>query len=108
MLVVEHWALGADKHLHLAMALLFGVLTAWALYLLLRTCGGRVLEAAVPAALLLVFPWTDSTRLWATASFDTLAVALYFVGAVLAAGRPPSGPSPGPFHGACGQSVVGG
>src|SRR4051794_3278477 len=84
MLVVEHWALGADKHLHLAMALLFGVLTAWALYLLLRTCGLRALEAAVPAALLLVFPWADSTRMWATASFDTLAVALYLLGAVLA------------------------
>lgn len=84
MLVVEHWALGADKHLHLAMAVLFGVLTAWALYLLLRTCGLAVLEAAVPAALLLLFPWTDSTRMWATASFDTLAVALYLLGAVMA------------------------
>jgi hypothetical protein len=84
MLVVEHWALGTDKHLHLAMALLFGVLTAWALYLLLRTCGLALLEAAAPAALLLVFPWTDSTRMWATASFDTLAVALYLLGLVLA------------------------
>jgi hypothetical protein len=84
MIVVEHWALGADKHLHLAMALLFGVLTAWALYLLLRNCGLAVLEAAAPAALLLVFPWTDSTRMWATASFDTLAVALYLLGLVLA------------------------
>ncbi|MEA2411412.1 MAG: hypothetical protein QOC77_1973 [Thermoleophilaceae bacterium] len=84
MLVVEHWALGADKHLHLAMALLFGVLTAWALYLLLRTCGLAVIEAAPPAALLLLFPWTDSTRMWATASFDTLAVTLYLLGAALA------------------------
>jgi hypothetical protein len=87
MLVVEHWAFGSDKHLHLAMALLFGVLTAWSLYLLLRTCGLAVAEAAVPAALLLVFPWTDSTRMWATASFDTLAVALYLLGAVLAVRR---------------------
>jgi hypothetical protein len=73
--------------LHLGWAVLFGVLTAWALYLLLRTCGLAVLEAAVPAALLLVFPWTDATRLWATASFDTLAVALYLLGAVLAVRR---------------------
>jgi hypothetical protein len=84
MLVVEHWALGGDKHLHLAMALLFGVLTAWALYLLLRVCGLGRLESAPPAALLLIFPWTDSTRMWATASFDTLAVALYLLGATLA------------------------
>ena len=87
MLVVEHWALGTGPAPHLAMAVLFGVLTGWALYLLLRTCGLSTLEAALPAALLLVFPWTDSTRLWATASFDTLAVALYLLGAVLAVRR---------------------
>lgn len=87
MLVVEHWALGTSPAPHLAMAALFGVLTGWALYLLLRTCGLAPLEAAVPAALLLVFPWTDSTRLWATASFDTLAVALYLLGAALAVRR---------------------
>jgi hypothetical protein len=84
MLVVEHWVLGQDKHLHLAMAVLFGVLTAWALYLLLRTIGLGRLDSAVPSALLLAFPWADSTRMWATASFDTLAVALYLLGAVLA------------------------
>jgi hypothetical protein len=87
MLVVEHWALGTGPAPHLAMAALFGVLTGWALYLLLRTCGLAPLEAAVPAALLLLFPWTDSTRLWATASFDTLAVALYLLGAALAVRR---------------------
>ena len=84
LLVVEHWALGLDKHLHLAMAALFGVFTAWALYLLLRAVGARRLESAVPAALLLAFPWADSTRMWATASFDTLAVALYLIGLALA------------------------
>ncbi|MEA2436317.1 MAG: hypothetical protein QOF65_873 [Thermoleophilaceae bacterium] len=84
MLVVEHWALGQDKHLHLAMAVLFGVLTAWALYLLLRVSGLGRLDSALPAGLLLAFPWVDSTRMWATASFDTLAVALYLAGAALA------------------------
>jgi MFS family permease len=86
MLVVEHWALGLDKHLHLAMAALFGVLTAWALFALLRVCGLRRLDAAVPAGLLLAFPWADSTRMWATASFDTLAVAMYLGGLALAVG----------------------
>ncbi|MEA2484393.1 MAG: hypothetical protein QOC55_2340, partial [Thermoleophilaceae bacterium] len=84
MLVVEHWALGQDKHIHLAMAVLFGVLTAWALYLLLRLCGLGRRDSALPAGLLLAFPWADSTRMWATASFDTLAVALYLTGAALA------------------------
>jgi hypothetical protein len=84
MLVLEHWALGLDTHLHLAMAALFGVITAWSLYLLLRVCGLGRLDSAVPSALLLAFPWADSTRMWATASFDTLAVALFLLGAYFA------------------------
>jgi hypothetical protein len=84
LIVLEHKGLGRDVHLHLAMAALFGALTAWALYLLLRTAGFGRLDSGVPAALLLSFPWTDSTRLWATAGYDTLAVALYLLGATLA------------------------
>jgi hypothetical protein len=84
LLVVEHWALGQDKHLHLALAVLFGVLTAWALYVLLRTVGLGRFDSFVPSALLLAFPWVDSTRMWVTASYDTLAVALYLLGAALA------------------------
>jgi hypothetical protein len=84
LLVLEHETFGPHMWLHLAMAALFGVLTAWALYLLLRTLRFGALDSAVPAALLLLFPWTDSTRLWATASFDTLAVALYLLGLGLA------------------------
>lgn len=84
LIVFEHELLGEHIWLHLAMAALFGALTAWALYLLLRTVGLGRLDSAVPAVLLLAFPWTDSTRLWATASYDTLAVALYLIGATLA------------------------
>ena len=84
LLVIEHKAFGGHMWLHLAMAALFGVLTAWALYVLLRTLSFSPLDSAVPAALLLAFPWADSTRLWATASYDTLAVALYLLGLTLA------------------------
>jgi hypothetical protein len=84
MLVLEYEALGLNKELFLAVAALFGASTAWALYLLLRTLGVRAREAIVPAALLLVFPWVDSTRMWNTASFDTLAVTFYLLGLVLA------------------------
>ena len=84
LLVIEHKAFGTHMWLHLAMALAFGVLTAWSLYLLLRTLGFGRLDSGAPAALLLAFPWTDSTRMWATASYDTLAVALYLLGLVLA------------------------
>jgi hypothetical protein len=84
MLVVEYKLLGLDKHLYLAMAALFGALTAFALYLLLRSVGLRPRESLWPAALLLVFPWCDSTRMWNTASFDTLAVALFLLGLTVA------------------------
>lgn len=84
LLVLEHEAFGRHVWLHLAMAVLFGVLLAWALYLLLRTLGFGRIDAGVPAALLLAFPWVDSTRFWATASYDALAVALYLLGLGLA------------------------
>jgi hypothetical protein len=84
LLAVEHSAFGQHVWLHLAMAALFGVIVAWALYLLLRTLGFEPFDSALPAALLLGFPWVDSTRFWATASYDTLAVALYLLGLVLA------------------------
>ena len=83
LLTLEYEALGTASGALLAVAALFGVSTAWALYLALRTLGaGR--EALAPAALLLVFPWTDSTRMWNTASLDTLAVTFYLLGLVLA------------------------
>jgi hypothetical protein len=83
LLTLQYEALGASPVPLLALAALFGVSTSWALYLVLRTLGfGR--EAFVPALLLLVFPWTDSTRMWNTASFDTLAVTFYLLGLVAA------------------------
>jgi hypothetical protein len=84
LLTIEHDALGTAKRPHLVVAAAFGVLTAWSLYLLLRTLRLGRLDAAVPSALLLAFPWTDSTRLWSTASYDTLAVSFYLLGATLA------------------------
>src|SRR3954449_664361 len=84
MLVLEYEALGTHKHAAVALAVLYAVTTAWALFLLLRTLGVHAREAIVPAALLLVFPWCDSTRMWNTASFDTLAVTFFLLGIVLA------------------------
>jgi hypothetical protein len=84
LLVFEHKAFGDHVWLHIALAVLFGVLVAWSLYLLLRTVGFGRLDSGAPAALLLAFPWVDSTRFWATASYDALAVALYLCGLTLA------------------------
>jgi hypothetical protein len=84
LLVLEYKALGTHAHALIALAVLYAVSTAWALFLLLRTLGVRAREAIVPAALLLVFPWCDSTRMWNTASFDTLAVTFFLLGLTLA------------------------
>src|SRR5262249_54743645 len=43
----------------------------------------RIHSAAI-AALLLVFPTIDSTRLWSTASMTSLALAFYLLGALVA------------------------
>jgi hypothetical protein len=94
LLVVQYHALASHVHALLALAALYGATTAFALFLLLRTLGLAMREALVPAALLLVFPWCDSTRVWNTASFDTLAVTLYLLGlmvAVRALRTPPGG-----------------
>jgi hypothetical protein len=84
LLVLQYEALGSHVHALLAMAALYGAITAFALFLLLRTLGLATREALVPAALLLVFPWCDSTRVWNTASFDTVAVTLYLLGLTVA------------------------
>jgi len=84
LLVVKHSLLGTSKSLNDAAGVAFAALTAWALYLLMRTLRAGRVESGAAAALLLVFPWADSTRVWPTASMDTLAVALYLLGAVVA------------------------
>jgi hypothetical protein len=84
LLTLQYHSFGLNKHVYLAIAALFGAATAFSLYLLLRTMSLPPPDAAVPSTLLLLFPWTDSTRMWNTASFDTLAVTLYLLGAVAA------------------------
>jgi hypothetical protein len=60
------------------------VLTSACFYLLLRTLGLERRHAGPIAALSLLFPWADSTRLWATASINNVAVILYLLGVVTA------------------------
>ncbi len=42
------------------------------------------LHAGVIAALALLFPWSDSIRLWSTASLNSVAVCFFLVGLILA------------------------
>jgi hypothetical protein len=75
---------GDNSHLFLAWAALLACLMSTSFFLLLRTLGMERLHAGVLAALLLVFPISASTRLWATASHPALAVATCFLGLAIA------------------------
>jgi hypothetical protein len=83
LLPIPHALLGLHPSLHLALGLLLAVLMSLSLFALLRTGGMERPYAGAIAALVLVFPWSDSTRLWATASINNVAVSLCLLGAVL-------------------------
>jgi hypothetical protein len=68
----------------LALALVLGVLTCLLLYLLLRTLGLAPVHCGAIAALVLLFPWADSIRLWATASLNTVALCFGLLGLTVA------------------------
>ena len=84
VLPVPHALFGLDQSLHLALAVALGALTSVCLFALLRTVGVERLHAGAIAGLVLLFPWSDATRLWATASANNLAVCLYLLGTLLA------------------------
>ena len=84
VLPLPHALFGLDPRGHLALAIGLGVLASLCLYGLLRTVAIERLHAGAIAALVLVFPWSDATRLWATASANNLALCLYLLGAVVA------------------------
>lgn len=80
----SHTALGPNPELHLALGLLLALALSMALFAVLRELRVERAPAAAVAALVLVFPWSDSTRLWATAGLNNLAVVLWLVGVLLA------------------------
>ena len=84
VLPLPHALFGLDPRGHLALAVVLAALTSLCLYGLLRTVAVERLHAGAIAALVLVFPWSDATRLWATASANNLAVCFYLLGTVLA------------------------
>lgn len=79
-----HFLFGASPEPHLALAVGLGVLMSAALYLLLRSLGLARLHSGLISALVLIFPFSDSVRLWPMASYDQLAVVLLLVGLVVA------------------------
>jgi hypothetical protein len=83
-LVLPYAVLGSDPAPQLALALSLSVLVCVCFYLLLRTLGMERLHAGMIVALALLFPWSDSTKLWATAGINNAAVCFYLLGAVVA------------------------
>ncbi|MDP9019798.1 MAG: hypothetical protein M3N25_03180 [Actinomycetota bacterium] len=69
---------------HLALAVALGVLVSTCMYAVLRSFRVAPVHAALMAALVLVFPWSDSNRLWAMASYNQLAVVFWLVGLLVA------------------------
>jgi hypothetical protein len=91
---------GTNTELHLAFAVLLGVAMSIMLYALLRTLAVERLHAGAIAALVLLFPAADATRLWSTAASEQLAIAIYIGGVLLALrGFRSSGRSAVLFHG---------
>jgi hypothetical protein len=75
---------GAHMGLHLAWAAGLSVCVSALLYGVLRTLTMARVHAWMIAALLLIFPWSDATRMWATAAQITLSMSFAFGGIWLA------------------------
>ena len=89
--------LGLHMDQHLVLAVLLAAFLSTAFFAFLRTVGLGTTLALAAAALLLVFPSSDSTRLWTTGSQIDLFIGLYLVAMVIAiAGRRRFGPEATP------------
>ena len=75
---------GMHMHYHLAWAVALSVLAVALFYGVLRTLGVPWIHALLIGALALVFPWSDSTRLWVTADQITLSITFAAAGILVA------------------------
>lgn len=84
LMPVPQAVFGADAEPHLVLALIIGVLISIAFFVLLRTLGMAPLHASAIALLTLLFPWADSSRLWATGSINSISVGVFFLALTVA------------------------
>jgi hypothetical protein len=82
--LLPHAMFGGDPRPQLALALVLAVLVSTCFFHLLRKIGVPALAAATVGVLVLLFPWSDSIRLWPEASINQVAVILYLLGAIAA------------------------
>ena len=83
-LPLTHLVMGEHPALHLAWALILAVGTSVLLCVALRELGFEPVHAGLVAALTLVFPYSDSTELWATGSLSHLATIFALGGLIVA------------------------
>jgi hypothetical protein len=83
LIPLPHLVFGIEPAWHLALAVVLGALMSLVFFVLLREAGVRDRHAVAIAVLAFVFPWADSTRLWATAGLNHVAVMFYLGGAIL-------------------------
>jgi hypothetical protein len=81
---LTYFVFGMHMHYHLAWAAVLSILAATMFYGVLRTLDVPWIHAALISALTIVFPWSDSTRLWATAGLVDLSVVFMFAGVLIA------------------------
>jgi hypothetical protein len=87
--------LGMHFDQHLLLSVVLAAFLSVAYFAFLRTLGLGLPWAFAAAAILLVFPSSDSTRLWSTGSQINLFIGLYLVAMVVAiGGRRRFGPAP--------------
>jgi hypothetical protein len=83
-LMLTFAVLGTSAPAQLVLALALGVLASILFYAVLRALGVARVHAWLLAALALLFPLSDATKLWADASPGMLSVSFYCVGLLLA------------------------
>ena len=82
-LLLTFAVLGSSAPAQLTVALLLGLVASLLFYVVLRTLSVPRLHAVLIAALALLFPGSDATKLWADASAGQLSVSFYCVGLLL-------------------------
>lgn len=83
LIPLPHLVFGVHPAFHLALGLACAVAAGAAFHALLRAAGASRSFALAAATLALVFPWASSTRLWATATLNMVAVALIAAAAAI-------------------------
>jgi hypothetical protein len=83
-IIVRFSLFGDNTTWHLAAAAAAAVLLAVLVYALLRMLRLERLHAGAIALLLLVVPYSDATRLWATGSGANLSISAWLLGAMVA------------------------